>query len=91
MTQSFIGIIGTAIETGTYMAILIVGAQKVINGETEVGSLVAILATVEMLFFPVRYASDLFMMTQVSVASASRVWSFLDMSTEIMAEERDYY
>ncbi|WP_459500110.1 ABC transporter ATP-binding protein [Bacillus sp. C1] len=88
MMQRFIGVMGTAIETGAYMIVLIVGAQKVIKGEMEVGSLVAILATIEMLFFPVRYASDLLMMTQVSVASANRVWRFLDRPIETVAEER---
>ncbi len=48
------------------------------KGEMEVGSLVAVLATIEMLFFPVRYVGDLLMMTQVAVASANRVFSFLD-------------
>lgn len=44
----------------------------------EVGSLVAVLATIEMLFFPVHYVGDLLMMTQVAVASANRIFSFLD-------------
>lgn len=52
--------------------------QKNNEREMEVGSLVAVLATIEMLFFPVRYVGDLLMMTQVAVASANRVFSFLD-------------
>lgn len=46
------------------------------EGEIEVGSLVAVLATIEMLFFPVRYVGDLLMMTQVAIASANRVFPF---------------
>ncbi len=55
------------IETGAYIVVLIIGAQKIMQGEMEVGSLVAVLATIEMLFFPVRYVGDLLMMTQVAV------------------------
>ncbi|TPV44666.1 ABC transporter ATP-binding protein [Bacillus dicomae] len=78
MMQHCIGVVGTVIETGAYIVVLIIGAQKIIKGEIEVGSLVAVLATIEMLFFPVRYVGDLLMMTQVAVASANRVFSFLD-------------
>ncbi|MFJ8217786.1 ABC transporter ATP-binding protein [Bacillus cereus] len=78
MIQHCIGVVGTVIETGAYIVVLIIGAQKIMKGEMEVGSLVAVLATIEMLFFPVRYVGDLLMMTQVAVASANRVFSFLD-------------
>ncbi|PWN75704.1 ABC transporter ATP-binding protein [Bacillus cereus] len=78
MMQHYIGVVGTVIETGAYIVVLIIGAQKIMQGEMEVGSLVAVLATIEMLFFPVRYVGDLLMMTQVAAASASRVFSFLD-------------
>ncbi|MGG0202348.1 ABC transporter ATP-binding protein [Bacillus anthracis] len=78
MRQHCIGVVGTVIETGAYIVVLIIGAQKIMQGEMEVGSLVAVLATIEMLFFPVRYVGDLLMMSQVAVASASRVFSFLD-------------
>ncbi|MBE5106307.1 ABC transporter ATP-binding protein [Bacillus thuringiensis] len=78
MMQHGIGIVGTVIETGAYVVVLIIGAQKIMKGEMEVGSLVAVLATIEMLFFPVRYGSDLLMMTQVALASADRVFCFLD-------------
>ncbi|PEK04869.1 ABC transporter ATP-binding protein [Bacillus wiedmannii] len=78
MLQHSIGVVGTVIETGAYIVVLIIGAQKIMKGEMEVGSLVAVLATSEMLFFPVRYVGDLLMMTQVAVASANRVFSFLD-------------
>ncbi|PFV68430.1 ABC transporter ATP-binding protein [Bacillus sp. AFS059628] len=78
MVQHCIGVVGTVIETGAYIVVLIIGAQKIMQGEMEVGSLVAVLATIEMLFFPVRYVGDLLMMTQVAIASANRVSSFLD-------------
>ncbi|ONG87377.1 ABC transporter ATP-binding protein [Bacillus cereus] len=78
MMQHYVGVVGTVIETGAYIVVLIIGAQKIMQGEMEVGSLVAVLATIEMLFFPVRYVGDLLMMTQVAAASASRVFSFLD-------------
>ncbi|WP_342715260.1 ABC transporter ATP-binding protein [Bacillus paramycoides] len=78
MVQHCIGVVGTVIETGVYIVVLIIGAQKIMKGEMVVGSLVAVLATIEMLFFPVRYVGDLLMMTQVAVASANRVFSFLD-------------
>ncbi|WP_141545412.1 ABC transporter ATP-binding protein [Bacillus wiedmannii] len=78
MMQNCIGVVGTVIETGAYIVVLIIGAQKIMKGEMEVGLLVAVLATIEMLFFPVRYVGDLLMMTQVAVASANRVFSFLD-------------
>lgn len=78
MMQHCIGVVGTVIETGAYIVVLIVGAKKIMKGEMEVGSLVAVLATIEMLFFPVRYVGDLLMMTQVAVASANRVFSFFD-------------
>ncbi|HDR7736315.1 TPA: ABC transporter ATP-binding protein [Bacillus thuringiensis] len=78
MMQHCIGVVETVIETGAYIVVLIVGAQKIMKGEMEVGSLVAVLATIEMLFFPVRYVGDLLMTTQVAVASANRVFSFLD-------------
>ncbi|MBL3200574.1 ABC transporter ATP-binding protein, partial [Klebsiella pneumoniae] len=57
---------------------LIIGAQKIMRGEIEVGSLIAVLATIEMLFFPVRYVGDLLIMTQVAVASANRTFCFLN-------------
>ncbi|MGX5630826.1 ABC transporter ATP-binding protein [Bacillus thuringiensis] len=78
MMRHCIGVVETVIETGAYIVVLIVGAQKIMKGEMEVGSLIAVLATIEMLFFPVRYVGDLLMMTQVAVASANRVFSFLD-------------
>lgn len=78
MMQHCIGVVGTVIETGAYILVLIIGAQKIMRGEIEVGSLIAVLATIEMLFFPVRYVGDLLMMTQVAVASANRVFSFFD-------------
>ncbi|WP_141542176.1 ABC transporter ATP-binding protein [Bacillus wiedmannii] len=78
MMQHCIGVVGTVIETGAYIVVLIIGAQKIMKGEMEVGSIVAVLATIEMLFFPVRYVGDLLMMTQVAVASANRVFSLLD-------------
>ncbi|HDR7065407.1 TPA: ABC transporter ATP-binding protein [Bacillus cereus] len=78
MMQHCIGVVGTVIETGAYIVVLIIGAQKIMKGEMEVGSIVAVLATIEMLFFPVRYVGDLLMMTQVAVASANRIFSFLD-------------
>ncbi|WP_242212511.1 ABC transporter ATP-binding protein [Bacillus cereus group sp. BfR-BA-01383] len=78
MIQHCIGIVGTVLETGAYVVVLIIGAQKIMRGEMAVGSLVAVLATIEMLFFPVRYASDLLVMTQVAIASANRVFFFLD-------------
>ncbi|HDR6244933.1 TPA: ABC transporter ATP-binding protein [Bacillus cereus] len=78
MMQHCIGVVGTVIETGAYIVVLIVGAKKIMKGEMEVGSLVAVLATIEMLFFPVRYVGDLLMMTQVAVASANRTFCFLN-------------
>lgn len=88
MLQHCIGIVGTVIETGAYIVVLIIGAKKIIKGDMEVGSLVAVLATIEMLFFPVRYASDLLMMTQVAIASANRVFGFLDIPAEYRNVER---
>ncbi|EJS70099.1 ABC transporter ATP-binding protein [Bacillus cereus] len=88
MMQHCIGVVGTVIETGAYIVVLIIGAQKIIKGEMEVGSLVAVLATIEMLFFPVRYVGDLLMMTQVAVASANRVFSFLDKRVADSNRER---
>ncbi len=78
MMQHCIGVVGTVIETGAYIVVLIIGAHKIMKGEMEIGSLFAVLATIEMLFFPVRYVGDLLMMTQVAAASANRVFSFLD-------------
>ncbi|MDM5194593.1 ABC transporter ATP-binding protein [Bacillus hominis] len=78
MMQHYMGVVGAVIETGAYVVALIIGAQKIMKGEMEVGSIVAVLATIEMLFFPVRYVGELLMMTQVAVASANRVFYFLD-------------
>ncbi|WP_406903885.1 ABC transporter ATP-binding protein [Bacillus cereus] len=78
MMQHCIGVVGTVIETGAYILVLIIGAQKIMRGEIEVGSLIAVLATIEMLFFPVRYVGDLLIMTQVAVASANRTFFFLN-------------
>ena len=47
------------------------------EGEIEVGSLVAVLATIEMLFSR-PLCGRFIMMTQVAIASANRVFSFLD-------------
>ncbi|HFK1765761.1 ABC transporter ATP-binding protein [Bacillus wiedmannii] len=88
MMQHCIGVVGTMIETGAYIVVLIIGAQKIMKGEMEVGSLVAVLATIEMLFFPVRYVGDLLMMTQVAVASANRVFSFLNKRGADSSRER---
>ncbi|HFR4144202.1 ABC transporter ATP-binding protein [Bacillus cereus] len=78
MMQHCIGVVGTVIETGAYILVLIIGAQKIMRGEIEVGSLIAVLATIEMLFFPVRYVGDLLIMTQIAVASANRTFCFLN-------------
>ncbi|WP_074624860.1 ABC transporter ATP-binding protein [Bacillus cereus] len=78
MMQHCIGVVGTVIETGAYIVVLIIGAKKIMRGEIEVGSLIAVLATIEMLFFPVRYVGDLLIMTQVAVASANRAFCFLN-------------
>ncbi|WP_368936025.1 ABC transporter ATP-binding protein [Bacillus sp. SH8-8] len=78
MMQHCIGVVGTVIETGAYILVLIIGAQKIMRGEIEVGSLIAVLATIEVLFFPVRYVGDLLIMTQVAVASANRTFCFLN-------------
>ncbi|MHA2918199.1 ABC transporter ATP-binding protein [Bacillus cereus] len=78
MMQHCIGVVGTVIETGAYIVVLIIGAQKIMRGEIEVGSLIAVLATIEMLFFPVRYVGNLLIMTQVAVASANRAFCFLN-------------
>ena len=78
MMQHCIGVVGTVIETGAYIVVLIIGAQKIMRGEIEVGSLIAVLATIEMLFFSVRYVGDLLIMTQVAVASANRAFCFLN-------------
>ncbi|HDR4371461.1 TPA: ABC transporter ATP-binding protein [Bacillus cereus] len=78
MMQHCIGVVGTVIETGAYILVLIIGAQKIMRGEIEVGSLIAVLATIEMLFFPIRYVGDLLIMTQVAVASANRTFCFLN-------------
>ncbi|WP_367888380.1 ABC transporter ATP-binding protein [Bacillus wiedmannii] len=88
MMQHCIGVVGTVIETGAYIVVLILGAQKIMKGEMEVGALVAVLATIEMLFFPVRYVGDLLMMTQVATASANRVFSFLDKRVANSNRER---
>ncbi|MEF7656328.1 MULTISPECIES: ABC transporter ATP-binding protein [Bacillus cereus group] len=88
MMQHCIGVVGTVIETGAYIVVLIIGAQKIMKGEMEVGSLVAVLATIEMLFFPVRYVGDLLMMTQVAIASANRVFSFLNKRVANSNRER---
>ncbi|KLA31298.1 ABC transporter ATP-binding protein [Bacillus cereus] len=78
MMQHCIGVVGTVIETGAYILVLIIGAQKIMRGEIEVGSLITVLATIEMLFFPVRYVGDLLIMTQVAVASVNRTFCFLN-------------
>ncbi|HDR6298216.1 ABC transporter ATP-binding protein [Bacillus cereus] len=88
MMQHCIGVVGTVIETGAYIVVLILGAQKIMKGEMEVGAIVAVLATIEMLFFPVRYVGDLLMMTQVATASANRVFSFLDKRVANSNRER---
>lgn len=51
MMQHYMGVVGAVIETGAYVVALIIGAQKIMKGEMEVGSIVAVLATIEMLFF----------------------------------------
>lgn len=88
MMQHCIGVVGTVIETGAYIVVLILGAQKIMKGEMDVGALVAVLATIEMLFFPVRYVGDLLMLTQVATASANRVFSFLDKRVANSNRER---
>ncbi|HFK1458352.1 TPA: ABC transporter ATP-binding protein [Bacillus cereus] len=88
MMQHCIGVVGTVIETGAYIVVLIIGAQKIMKGEMEVGSLVAVLATIELLFFPVRYVGDLLIMTQVAIASANRVFSFLNKRVANSNRER---
>ncbi|MDV6038893.1 ABC transporter ATP-binding protein [Bacillus sp. SM-B1] len=88
MMQHCIGVVGTVIETGVYIVVLIIGAQKIMKGEMEVGSLVAVLATIEVLFFPVRYVGDLLIMTQVAIASANRVFSFFNKRVANSNRER---
>ena len=47
--QHCIGVVGTVIETGAYILVLIIGAQNN-EGEIEVGSLIAVLATLRCSF-----------------------------------------
>ncbi|EOO25055.1 hypothetical protein ICM_05957 [Bacillus cereus BAG1X2-3] len=77
--QSFLQISGSISEVAAYILVLSVGVTQVFEQKMEVGELVAFLATIEMLFFPVRYAGNLLGSIQYSIAAASRVWEFFDL------------
>ncbi|TKI54822.1 ABC transporter ATP-binding protein [Brevibacillus antibioticus] len=79
LAQSGLRIVSGATEIVAYVLILIVGSGLVERKELGVGELVAFLATIELIFFPARYANSLFSQIQYSVASAKRVWEFIDL------------
>lgn len=85
ITQAVLQICGTATEVFAYTLVLLVGGQRVLKGDLNIGVLVSFLATIEMIFFPVRNANDLFGALQNSLAAANRVIDFF--STEVKDDE----
>lgn len=75
--QGLIQVFGAAAEIIAYVLVLAIGGGKVLKNELEVGQLVSFLATIEMIFFPARNASDLAGTIQSSLAAANRVLEFL--------------
>ncbi|MEK4372521.1 ABC transporter ATP-binding protein [Paenibacillus sp. FSL R5-0473] len=71
--QSALQNISAATEILAYITILIFGGRLVLNGTLNISEMVAFLAIIELLFFPARYANDLYGSMQASVASAKRV------------------
>ncbi len=74
--QHCIGVVGTVMETGAYIVVLIVGVQKIMKGNRSWFTCCSV-ATIEMLFScPLcgRFIND----DTSCIASANRVFSFLD-------------
>ena len=78
VTQGLFQIIGASMEVISYLLVLIVGGRLVVINELGIGDLVSFLGTIELIFFPVRYANDLFGTVLQSYAAAKRIWEFLD-------------
>ncbi len=77
--SSYLRISGSISETAAYILILSVGSILIYHGEIAIGELITVLATIELLFYPVRSAGELFGSIQYSIGAASRVWEFLDI------------
>ncbi|MDO3411990.1 ABC transporter ATP-binding protein [Saccharibacillus sp. CPCC 101409] len=76
--RSLLRIAGGASEVCAYVLVVVYGGAQVSGGKLEIGELVAFLGTIELIFFPVRYGSDLLAQLHRSAASARRMWAFLD-------------
>ncbi|MBN1755944.1 ABC transporter ATP-binding protein [bacterium] len=63
------------------------GGGKVVQNIMSLGSLVAFLAFIEMFFRPIRDISEKYNIMQSSMASAERVFQFLDQDIEIKNSE----
>ncbi|HIF72744.1 MAG TPA: ABC transporter ATP-binding protein [Dehalococcoidia bacterium] len=70
--------------TGTALAIVLVyGGGRVLNGTTEVGTMVAFLLFVQRFFEPIRTLTMHYALLQRAVASGHRIFELLDIPLDI--------
>ncbi|WP_339214708.1 ABC transporter ATP-binding protein [Ornithinibacillus sp. FSL M8-0202] len=82
LVTSLLRVSGSIAETAAYMVIMVVGSIFILQGEIMVAELITVLATIELLFYPVRSAGDLYSSIQYSIGAATRVWEFLDKEAD---------
>jgi len=71
--------------TGTALAIVLVyGGGRVLNGTTEVGTMVAFLLFVQRFFEPIRTLTMHYALLQRAVASGHRIFELLDIPLDIV-------
>lgn len=71
--------LGALTQNAAYILVLGVGGWEVLKGSMRVGDLVSFLATIELIFFPARNASDLASEIHNSLAASNRVQEFLSV------------
>ena len=80
------GILMPSVEllTGTALAlVIIIGGNKVMNGDLEVGVMIAFLLYVQRFFEPIRTLTMHYAILQRAVASGHRIFELLDISVEV--------
>ena len=87
--SGMVGPIVGLINNLSYIAICIIGAYLVINGRVDVGAMVAFIVYTKLFSAPLESIANGMSMIQSTVASARRVYEYLDGEELDDPEERD--
>lgn len=89
LAQSLMQICGAFSEIGAYVWVLWWGGRGVLQREMQLSELIGFLATIELIFFPARNASDLASEIHSAWASAQRVLEFLSIPAKKRKEMKE--